>query len=231
MNDIVMISPADKAYPSLARAAVKGAPLYAVGNLALLERKAVGICGSRDASPDALKYAHEFGCESVKRGLVVVSGYAKGVDRQAHKGALEAGGSTIAILAEGITGFRVVQELRSLIDLEKNFLALSMFAPDARWQSWRAMGRNKLIVGLSCGLLVVEARERGGTINAAMECARQGKPLWAVAYDKDRVGREGNKQLLQGKAIPLAKHGDLRAALDRAMSAPVDDTQQFAMAL
>jgi DNA processing protein len=127
-------------------------------------------------------------------GFVVVSGYARGIDRQAHKGAMEVGGATIAILPEGINHFRLVRELGSQADLSQNFLAVSMFDPDAVWKVWRAMERNKMIVGLSAGLFVVEARETGGTINAAMECVRQNKPLWAIAYSKQTPGREGNRQ-------------------------------------
>lgn len=218
MSDLVTINPGDADYPERLRSAMKPPTLCAAGALGLLKRDAIGICGSRDASPEALQYAFDFGREAAERGFVVVSGYAKGVDRQAHRGALAAGGSTIAALPEGIGGFRVARELRPLADMEDNFLALSMFAPSAPWQAWRAMERNKLIVGLSQGLFVVEASERGGAINAAMECARQRKPLWAVAYSESRLGREGNRLLLrQGMALPLERLSDVRDALDRAL--------------
>ena len=150
---------------------VLSSTLYTIGNMGLLGQSAIGICGSRDASEDALEWASRFGEEAAKRGILVVSGYARGVDRQAHKGALEAGGRTIAVLPEGIEHFSVRRELASLIEMDKNFLAVSMFEPDAPWKAWRAMERNKLIVGLSEGLFVVEARETGGTINAASDAA------------------------------------------------------------
>ncbi|MCE2469006.1 MAG: DNA-processing protein DprA [Dehalococcoidia bacterium] len=217
MSAAVTIRPADAEYPEGLRLLKKPPALHAVGNLDLLKRPAIGICGSRAASPEVLQRAYEFGQEAARGGLALISGYAKGVDRQAHAGAMEAGGATIAVMAEGIAGFRVTRELVPLIDLEANFLAVSMFEPEARWQSWRAMERNKVIVGLSLGLLVVEARERGGTIDAALECARQGKPLWAVAYTEERPGREGNRMLLrQEKALPLAKMGDVKRALEAA---------------
>ena len=120
--------------------------------------------------------AYRFGREAALKGLVVVSGYARGVDRQAHKGALDIGGNTIAVLSEGLDHFRLVNELKPAIRLEENFLAVSMFEPSAVWKSWRAMERNKLIVALSVGLFVVEARETGGTINAGMRCVEQKKP-------------------------------------------------------
>ncbi len=204
--------------------------LYGLGNVDLVGRCAVGICGSRAASMQALNYAYKFGWEAAKRGFVVVSGYARGVDRQAHKGALEAGGATIAVLAEGTNSFRLVQEIRPLVKAD-NFLAITMFESDAKWTAWRAMDRNKLIVALSVGLFVVEAREKGGTINAALECVKQGKPLWAIAYSNDIRGREGNKKLIQEAAIPLRRLGDLRDALDNAASIPSADVKQLVLDL
>lgn len=218
-------------YPERVSELLGGAPLYAMGNASLLDKKAISICGSRDASASALKWAYEFGQQAAQHGVVVISGYARGVDRQAHKGALDAGGATIAVLPEGIRHFRVVTELKPLVDLDRNFLAISMFDPDASWQVWRAMQRNKLIIGLSVGLFVIEARERGGTIDAAREAVKQGKRLWAVAYSKDVPGREGNRKLLATSAIPLKHTGDLRRALEETMEQPPAEVKQLVMIL
>lgn len=219
----------DTEYPSYLPSLVTGVQLYAIGNHELLRRLCIGVCGSRSASASALRWAHEFGLQAAHQGLVVVSGYARGVDREAHKGTLEAGGSTIAVLAEGIRHFRIPTELKPFVDLERNFLALSMFDPDAPWKVWRAMERNKLIVGLSIGLFVIEARERGGTINAAYESIRQGKRLWAVAYSDGGPNREGNRKLLASKAIPLTHVNDLKPALERAMASPPPEVRQLVL--
>jgi DNA processing protein len=230
-GEYAVIPPTDPRYVESLRDIISDATLYAVGNLSLFQKRAIGICGSRSASPEAQNWALRFGREAAKRGLVVVSGYARGVDRQAHKGALEAGGSTIAVLPEGIRYFRLVQELKPLVQLHNNFLAVSMFEPDAVWKSWRAMERNKLIVGLSVGLFVVEARETGGTINAAMECMRQGKMLWAIAYSKQLPERGGNQLLLQDSAIPLKCLNDLRRAMEDAASKTSEEIRQLALDL
>ena len=110
-------------------------------------------------------------------------------------------------------------------------LAISMFEPNAPWKSWRAMARNKLIVALSAGLFVVEARETGGTINAAFECVRQNKPLWAIAYSSVLPAREGNQLLLQDSAIPLTCLTDLRKALEQAVLGPEEVLKQLAFDL
>lgn len=216
-------------YPERVRAAIPEAPtLETIGPLDLLHQDAIGICGSRDATPEALHHARRFGQKCAELGLVLVSGYARGVDRQAHKGVLEAGGKTIAALPEGMAGFRILRELEPLIDVERNFLAVSMFETDARWTSWRAMNRNKLIVGLSLGMFVVEAREKGGTIDAANECVRQGKPLWAIKYANENTDRSGNKVLLvQEKAVPLKSVADFAAALHEARNHSLTRTGQI----
>ena len=161
------ISSGVEPYPSSLSEVLRGKPLFVAGVVELLSKPCIGLCGSRDASAAALEWAYEFGKEAAVQGIVVVSGYARGIDRNAHRGALENGGPTIAVLPEGIQNFRIVGELKNLVDMDENFLAISSFEPAAVWKSWRAMDRNKIIVGLSLGLFVIEARDKGGTINAA----------------------------------------------------------------
>lgn len=91
------------------------------------------------------------------------------------------------------------------------------------------MQRNGLIVALSVGLFVIEAKDTGGTINAAHECVRQGKHLWAIAYRNSNPGREGNKRLLAEAAVPLTGTADLRKALEQAMKEPPAPVRQLVM--
>ncbi len=230
-NNFTVVQPTDEFFPEALSGVLPDTTLYCIGNLELLKKRAIGICGSRNASADALEWSHKFGGVAAKKGLVVISGYARGIDRQAHKGALQSGGSTIAVLPEGIEKFRLNNELKNHVRLDENFLAISMFPPDASWQSWRAMQRNKLIVGLSVGLFVVEAREKGGTINAAMECVRQQKKLWAIAYTQDSEGRTGNKILLQDSAIPLRRLSDVHDALENPELDSDQEVKQLEMEL
>ncbi len=230
-NSATAIHPDNPSYPLAAATVVGGVTLTCIGNTDLFAMQGIGICGSRDASDDALKYAYRFGSEAAKRNLVVISGHARGVDREAHKGALESGGRTIAVLPEGINNFRLNRELKPHTRIDENFLAVSMFPCDAKWQAWRAMERNKLIVGLSSDMFVVEARDTGGTINAAMECVRQGKRLWAVAYSQDTPGRTGNRLLLQDEAIPLNRIKDVKQALDTATKHFEEGAKQLVMGL
>ena len=166
-------------YPPRLRDALKVPPvLRVIGDVALLERDAIGICGSRDAPEDAREWAESFGRAAVRHGLVVVSGYAKGVDRHAHYGALDAGGATIMVLPEGIRHYTPAREIAALAD-GANLLVVSMFSDDAPWKVWNAMERNKLIVALSQALCAVSPRPdgKGGTNDAIKVCKQQGKPF------------------------------------------------------
>lgn len=231
-NIVTEISKNNSLYPKAVSAPIRGATLACIGNLDLLSKNAIGICGSRKASDEALNHAWRFGSEAANRGLVVVSGYARGIDREAHKGALESGGRTIAVLPEGINYFRVNRELKPYVELNDNFLAVSMFPAAAKWRAWQAMERNKLVIGLSSDVFVIEAASKGGTMEAANECIRQRKNLWAVAYSEYPAERAGSLSLIQGKARSLAQMDEVKLALDKiAMHTEKDIEQQATMEL
>lgn len=205
--------------------------LYALGNLSLLESPAIGICGSRNATKEALGLALELGKVIAKGERVVVTGFARGIDRQAYNGALQAGGDTIAVLSEGFSerigscpASRELSQLREQ-GLEDNFLAVSMFAPGARWQAWRAMERNRLVVGLSSSLVVVEAQEKGGTMDAAQKCIRQGKKLWVMDYPEAMPERAGNKQLLKKSSATTLSFDNLELVSTVAENEPAGETK------
>jgi predicted Rossmann fold nucleotide-binding protein DprA/Smf involved in DNA uptake len=162
------------------RRVLRGRPLYALGNASLLSLPIVGVSGAREASPEGIAWARHIGSEAAFHGFAVATGYARGVDRAALAGALEAGGAGIAVLPEGMDHFAVVPELKHAVDLESNFLAISMFDVYDSWQTWRALERNALVVALSQVLFAVEPRERGGTRDAALKAARLGRPLYVV---------------------------------------------------
>jgi DNA processing protein len=187
---------------------------YVWGNVSLLSEPSIGICGSRKASHRGLTHALELGKLAAQFGLVVISGYAGGVDEQAHVGAASAGGSTVAVLAEGIRRFRVRRSLRDKIT-GRNFLALSVFDPDAPWAPWRAMQRNKTIVRLAKAMFVVEAGETGGTIDAGRVALSEGTPLFVLEFSTERPQTRGNSVLLELGATPVPNLKSLRAALDQ----------------
>lgn len=187
--------------------------LYAWGNTGLLDTSAIGICGSRHASIDGLRHARRFGTIAAELHLTVISGYARGTDAEAHLGALERGGNTIAVLANGIANFRIKADFRVFDDLPDRMLVLSQFRPMQRWLAGTAMERNKVICGLADGLVVVEAGASGGTLHAGRQCLRQRKPLWVIQYRAPRDTAAGNDILIREEAIPLRTENELKGTL------------------
>lgn len=192
------VAPDDAKYPSSINVlfAPKQSPiLYCAGNLALLGRVGVGVCGSRKSSDKGIETVRDCADQIAKGGEPVVSGNAAGIDVAAHRAALEAGGNTILVLPEGIHHFRVRRDLRDVWDWNR-VLVVSQFEPDAPWSVYRAMDRNRLIIALSGAMIVVEAGESGGTVNAGLSTLKAGKPLYVAVYENMPEKAPGNEKLL-----------------------------------
>lgn len=203
----------DAKYPR--RLVMRGKPAAPIlllwGNRALLERDGIGMCGSRAVSALGMHAATSCGLEVSKRGLTVVSGYAKGVDTATHLAALRSGGATIIVLAEGFDHFKVKRDFTKDFDPER-VLVVSQFAPRDPWRAYAAMDRNHVIFGLAKALVVVEAGERGGTLAAGEGALRAGRPLLVLDFADETPA--GNQRLIQSGGRPIASVADLATALD-----------------
>lgn len=186
-------------YPATMKTALgQSAPalLYAKGNRDLLAMPAVAVVGARDASPRGLALARFIGSDLGQRGFAVVSGGARGTDAAAHLGALEAGGATIVVLSCGILRYRAPSGLRGMAD-SQSALFLSEFPPQQTWAAGAAMARNRIVCGLASGLVVVESKESGGTLNAAETARKMSKPVFVVRFDEYDTHSAGNRLLLK----------------------------------
>lgn len=181
--------------------------LYCIGNVELLSGVGVGFCGSRNVSEKGMEVAADCASLLVEHDVIVISGYARGVDVAAHHAALANHGKTIVVLPEGISHFRVRRDLASVWDWDR-VLVVSHFSPDAVWRSDRAMERNKLIVGLSRATFVVEAGERGGTLNAGLTALQMQRVLYVADYKTDDDSNAGNRILLGKGALRLGRNKD-----------------------
>lgn len=179
--------------------------LRARGNSSLLAMPSAGFCGSRKASEKGLAVAQELAALLAEHGVAVVSGYARGVDTQAHRAALEVGGTTIVSLPEGMASFRVKRELAGAWDEERT-LVLSQYPDEAIWRADRAMERNKVIVGISDVAIVIEAGATGGTLDAGMTALKLGVPLFVATYSDSHEMNEGNRLLLSAGAMTLGRN-------------------------
>ncbi len=154
----------DLALPAFAR---KHLPpvIFVRGPADLLSKASVGFCGSRNATDRGLAVTADIADQVTAKGINVVSGGAKGVDITAHGTALDRGGTTTIVLAEGILQHRFRPELRNVFDPART-VVVSEFFPDDHWMVGRAMQRNRTICALSRALVLIEARAKGGTFAA-----------------------------------------------------------------
>jgi DNA processing protein len=192
-----------------------GKPLMPIifykGNKDLFYADSVGMCGSRNVSEQGLIAADRCGVAVSRRGLTIVSGYAKGVDTATHLAALRSGGNTVIVLAEGIDYFRIKRDFAKDFDTERT-LVLSQFAPTQTWQAHAAMARNAIIFGLAKALIVIEAGEKGGTLAAGEGAMKIGRPVLVVDFG-DRTP-DGNRILLDAGATPVRSTQALNEVLD-----------------
>lgn len=169
-----------------------------------MKKPGIGFCGSRKSSPIGIDVTQDCASQAAEQNVVVISGNAAGVDQEAHYHALRCGGATILVLPEGINHFRIKSYLKSVWDWER-CLVISQFSPNDPWKVYRAMARNKLIIALSDAMILIEAGETGGTINAGIETLKTNIPLYVAEYkDMSMIGK-GNKELLDRGAKRLSK--------------------------
>jgi DNA processing protein len=185
--------------------------LFYLGNVDLLKTSAVGMCGSRSAGPSGIDAARSCGLAVAGEQLTIVSGYAAGVDTETHLAALDSGGSTIIVLAEGITHFRTKAAFKERMDLSR-VLVLSQFPPRKTWDVGAAMIRNGIIAALGRALVVIEAGETGGTLDAGMQALGIGRPVLALRYETGPTP-PGNQMLIEAGARPVASAGDLKRVI------------------
>jgi DNA protecting protein DprA len=201
------ISMLDPLYPKILSHALKNSTppiLSYFGNLQLLQKPSVGFCGSRKASQKGLRIAKDGVEQLVNQGVVIISGYASGVDQQVHLTALESGGFTIIVLPEGLLNFKVRKVLRDIWDWNR-VLVISEFLPNAVWLASRAMQRNKTIIGLSRVMVLIEAGENGGSIDAGRKSLEMKRKLYVPLCESKTGFAVGNKKLLEIGGIPLLK--------------------------
>lgn len=202
-----MLAPQDAGYPQSLRSAFgELAPpdIWFIGNTRILNTKSVGFCGSRKASGYGLEIAADCAHQLSSLCVTVVSGYAPGIDMASHEAALANGGSTIIVLPEGIDHFRIKRSIAPVWDWER-VLVISQFPRNAVWRADRAMERNRVIVALSQVVIVIEARETGGTLNAGYSALKMQKSLFVALYDEMNGAREGNQMLLVEGGVPLKR--------------------------
>ena len=177
--------------------------LFVRGEVDALSRPNVAVVGARSCSAYGAQVARTLARELAAVGVVVVSGLARGVDGEAHRGALEGGGRTVAVLGCGIDR----DYPRSHAELARRIVAsgavVSEYPPGVEPAPWRFPARNRIIAGLSLATVVVEARERSGALITADFALELGRDVFAVPGEITSGLSAGTNDLLRQGAAPL----------------------------
>jgi DNA processing protein len=204
----------DAAYPDLLKQTYDAPPLlFYKGNVELLARKQIGVVGTRNASANGCSMTRKLAVELGEAGMVVTSGLARGVDTHAHKAALPTG--TIAVVANGLDSVYPPENEKLFAEIAENGLIVSENPIGTNPQSRHFPQRNRIIAGLSSGVLVVEAATRSGSLITADYAAREGREIFAVPGSPLDPRCSGTNFLLKNGAVLVESARDIIENLGR----------------
>lgn len=212
----------DPRYPALL-AEISGAPplLFVAGDPTLLERPQLAMVGSRRASKPGLDTARSFARSLARGGFVITSGLALGIDGAAHQGALDAEGHTVAVLGTGLQSLYPARHKRLAQDIiERGGALVSELPLDCPPQASNFPRRNRIISGLSLGVLVVEASPSSGSLITARLAAEQGREVYAIPGSIHHPGSKGCHQLIRDGATLVESIEHILEALRGWQQAP-----------
>lgn len=206
--------------------------LFVWGDSECLNAPTVGIVGTRQATTYGRATAQKFAEALARAGVTIVSGGAIGVDAAAHKGALAAGGKTVAVLGNGIDKAYPMLHRGLFEQIRANGCLVSQFAAGAAPNGYRFLVRNHLIAAISRAVLVVEAPARSGALSTANAAAEFGRQVFVVPANIDNEKYRGSHALIRNGAT-LVDHPDqvledlgIQPALELQSEAPMTETQQ-----
>jgi DNA processing protein len=190
--------------------------LFVRGALHEPDRPAVAVVGARRATAYARRVAADLSRGLAANGVVVVSGMALGVDGEAHRGALEGRGTTVAVLGGGVDRARPASHGRLYrAILESGGGVVGEWAPDTPARPFHFPRRNRILAALSDVVVVVEAGERSGALSTAAHARRLGREVAAVPGPIDRPGHVGANRLIRDGCAPILELRDLLDRVDR----------------
>jgi len=218
----------DPSFPPLLRSIHDPPPglfLRGTAEAEVLARPAVAVVGARACSGYGMSVARMLGRDLGAAGLVVVSGLARGVDAEAHRGALDGGGITVAVLGCGVDRDYPAANAPLAAKIGATGLVVSEYAPGVEPAPWRFPARNRVVAGLCAAAVVVEAREKSGALITADFALEEGREVFAVPGEIRSALSAGSNALLKLGAAPLTGSEDVLASFGLAAAdvAPAAD--------
>ena len=198
------ISIHDEKYPDFLKD-IPNSPkqIYVLGNEKNLNEKSIAIIGSRVCTPEGAKFAEKFANKLSKSGICIISGMAKGIDTAAHIGALKAGGKTIAVLGGGFNHI-FPEENKGLFlkIIENGGTVVSEYSENTKPSQKGFVQRNRIVSGLSMGVLIIEAKHRSGTSITANFARKQGRKIFCIPHSlEQKEGIGTNRQIKNGAKL------------------------------
>ena len=188
----------------------------------------MAIVGSRRCTPYGENIAYHAAYELGKHGVIVVSGLAYGIDSCAHRGCLDAGGITLAVLGTAINQIYPRRNCGLAKRILEKGAILSEYAPDTETKAYFFQVRNRIVSGLADAVLVVEASKNSGTKGTYDYAVKQGKNIFAVPGDLSRPMSAGTNEMLRDGANPYLDVSDILISLGRKMPEPTEpDISKF----
>lgn len=211
MSKINAFSPLDNKFTQIINSiAHKPNKLYYIGSLPEERRPSVAIIGTRKPTKYGTEVTQRLAFDLAKKGVVIISGMALGVDGIAHRAALEAGGTTIAILGNGLDTFYPSSHRQLGEDIIKSGGAIiSEYEPATPAYPANFLARNRLVSGFSDAILITEAAARSGTLNTAGHALEQGKDIFVVPGNITSPLSAGCNSLLKQGAFPATSADDI----------------------
>ena len=211
MNNFKIIKKEDKDYPKKLLK-INNAPeqLYVLGDESLLNKKSIAIIGSRDCTMYGYEQAKKFAKNLAKENICIVSGMAVGIDSAAHIGAKGEIGKTIAVLGSGFNNIFPEENEELFYEiLQQGGCIITEYAPDIKPAYNNFPSRNRIVSGLSEGVLVVEARHRSGTSITAKFAKKQEKKIFCIPSNLDATTGVGTGKLIQDGAKLVLSPNDI----------------------
>lgn len=209
-NGISVININESMYPqSLKNIYDPPVVIFAKGNLDLLKKPKLAIVGSREATAYGVKQSYKLAYELAKKDITIVSGLAKGIDSMAHLGALKAEGNTIAIIGNGLDIVYPKENYNLYGKIFEKGLIISEFIVGTKPDSKNFPMRNRIISGISDGILVVEAKEKSGAMITVDFALEQGKNVYAIPGNIDAIHSQGCNLLISEGAKLVTNYIDI----------------------